>query len=46
MLGASVQSVSGRAVMAAFSADQRDLALGIRQTAIPRLLCGVTDASS
>jgi sugar phosphate permease len=35
MLGASVQSASGRAVMAAFSADQRGLALGIRQTAIP-----------
>lgn len=35
MLGASVQSASGRAVMAAFPAHQRGLALGIRQTAIP-----------
>jgi sugar phosphate permease len=35
MLGASVQSASGRAVMAAFPATQRGLALGIRQTAIP-----------
>jgi sugar phosphate permease len=35
MLGASVQSASGRAVMAAFTAEQRGLALGIRQTAIP-----------
>jgi sugar phosphate permease len=35
MLGASVQSASGRAVMAAFPADQRGLAFGIRQTAIP-----------
>jgi sugar phosphate permease len=35
MLGASVQSASGRAVMAAFPAEQRGLALGIRQTAIP-----------
>ena len=35
MLGASVQSASGRAVMAAFPRDQRGLALGIRQTAIP-----------
>jgi sugar phosphate permease len=35
MLGASVQSSSGRAVMAAFPAEQRGLALGIRQTAIP-----------
>jgi len=35
ILGASVQSSSGRAVMAAFPAAQRGLALGIRQTAIP-----------
>ena len=35
LLGASVQSASGRAVMAAFSAERRGLALGIRQTAIP-----------
>jgi len=35
LLGASVQSASGRAVMAAFPAHQRGLALGIRQTAIP-----------
>jgi sugar phosphate permease len=35
MLGASVQSASGRAVMAAFPPEQRGLALGIRQTAIP-----------
>jgi sugar phosphate permease len=35
LLGASVQSASGRAVMAAFPAEQRGLALGIRQTAIP-----------
>ena len=35
LLGASVQSASGRAVMAAFPARQRSLALGIRQTAIP-----------
>ena len=35
LLGASVQSASGRAVMAAFPRDQRGLALGIRQTAIP-----------
>jgi sugar phosphate permease len=34
-LGASVQSASGRAVMAAFPPEQRGLALGIRQTAIP-----------
>jgi sugar phosphate permease len=33
--GASIQSASGRAVMAAFPAHQRGLALGIRQTAIP-----------
>jgi MFS family permease len=35
ILGASVQSSSGRAVMAAFPPAQRGLALGIRQTAIP-----------
>jgi MFS family permease len=35
LLGASVQSASGRAVMAVFPATQRGLALGIRQTAIP-----------
>jgi sugar phosphate permease len=35
LAGASVQSASGRAVMAAFPAHQRGLALGIRQTAIP-----------
>jgi sugar phosphate permease len=35
ILGASVQSASGRAVMAAFPPSQRGLALGIRQTAIP-----------
>jgi MFS family permease len=34
-LGASVQSASGRAVMAAFPLEQRGLALGIRQAAIP-----------
>jgi sugar phosphate permease len=33
--GASVQSASGRAVMAWFPGSQRGLALGIRQTAIP-----------
>jgi MFS family permease len=33
--GASVQSASGRAVMYWFGPDQRGLALGIRQTAIP-----------
>ena len=33
--GASVQSASGRAVMAWFPARQRGVALGIRQTAIP-----------
>ncbi|MDQ3671279.1 MAG: MFS transporter [Actinomycetota bacterium] len=33
--GASVNSASGRAVMHWFAADQRGLALGIRQTAIP-----------
>jgi MFS family permease len=35
MAGASVQSASGRAVMAWFPGSQRGLALGIRQTAIP-----------
>ncbi|MGN6799843.1 MAG: MFS transporter [Gaiellaceae bacterium] len=35
LLGASVQSASGRAVMAAFPPHQRGLALGVRQTAIP-----------
>ena len=35
LLGASIQSASGRAVMAAFPSHQRGLALGIRQTAIP-----------
>jgi sugar phosphate permease len=34
-LGASVNAASGRAVMQWFSADQRGLALGVRQTAIP-----------
>jgi sugar phosphate permease len=33
--GASVNSASGRAVMQWFSADERGLALGLRQTAIP-----------
>jgi sugar phosphate permease len=33
--GSSVQSASGRAVMQWFSADERGLALGIRQTSIP-----------
>lgn len=33
--GASVQSGSGRAVMRWFAADERGLALGIRQTAVP-----------
>ncbi|HEY2326535.1 MAG TPA: MFS transporter [Gaiellaceae bacterium] len=33
--GASVQSASGRAVMYWFAPDERGLALGIRQTAIP-----------
>ena len=33
--GGSVQSGSGRAVMGWFSADERGLALGIRQTAVP-----------
>lgn len=35
MSGASVQSASGRAVMAWFPRSQRGLALGVRQTAIP-----------
>jgi MFS family permease len=35
LAGASVQAASGRAVMAAFPLEQRGLALGIRQTAIP-----------
>jgi sugar phosphate permease len=35
LAGASVQSASGRAVMAAFPREQRGLALGVRQTAIP-----------
>src|SRR5262245_61879151 len=34
-LGASVNAASGRAVMQWFSASQRGLALGVRQTAIP-----------
>jgi sugar phosphate permease len=34
-MGASVNAASGRAVMQWFSADQRGLALGVRQTAIP-----------
>jgi sugar phosphate permease len=34
-LGASVNAASGRAVMAWFEVDERGLALGIRQTAIP-----------
>ena len=38
--GASVNSASGRAVMQWFDADERGLALGVRQTAIP--LGGVT----
>ena len=33
--GASVNSASGRAVMQWFAADERGLALGLRQTAIP-----------
>ena len=33
--GSSVNSASGRAVMAWFPAEQRGLALGIRQAAIP-----------
>lgn len=35
IFGASVHSSSGRAVMSWFSQEQRGLALGIRQTAIP-----------
>jgi sugar phosphate permease len=35
LTGATVQSASGRAVMAWFPGSQRGLALGIRQTAIP-----------
>jgi sugar phosphate permease len=34
-VGASVQSGSGRAIMKWFDADERGLALGIRQTAVP-----------
>jgi sugar phosphate permease len=34
-LGASVNAASGRAVMNWFSSEQRGLALGVRQTAIP-----------
>jgi sugar phosphate permease len=34
-MGASVNAASGRAVMQWFSAEQRGLALGLRQTAIP-----------
>jgi sugar phosphate permease len=34
-MGASVNAASGRAVMNWFSAEQRGLALGVRQTAIP-----------
>jgi sugar phosphate permease len=34
-LGSSINAASGRAVMGWFSADQRGLALGIRQTAVP-----------
>jgi sugar phosphate permease len=34
-MGASVNAASGRAVMHWFSAEQRGLALGLRQTAIP-----------
>jgi sugar phosphate permease len=40
--GASVNSASGRAVMQWFHADERGLALGVRQTAIP--LGGATTA--
>jgi sugar phosphate permease len=40
--GASVNSASGRAVMQWFAADERGLALGVRQTAIP--LGGATTA--
>src|SRR4051812_40648366 len=35
MVGASVSAASGRAVMGWFAAEQRGLALGIRQTAVP-----------
>src|SRR3954454_1480437 len=35
MVGASVSAASGRAVMGWFAPDQRGLALGIRQTAVP-----------
>jgi sugar phosphate permease len=35
MSGASVSAASGRAVMGWFAAEQRGLALGIRQTAVP-----------
>jgi sugar phosphate permease len=34
-LGAGTQTASGRAVMSWFGADERGLALGIRQTAVP-----------
>jgi sugar phosphate permease len=34
-VGASVQSGSGRAIMHWFAADERGLALGVRQTAVP-----------
>jgi sugar phosphate permease len=34
-LGASINAASGRAVIGWFGADQRGLALGIRQTAVP-----------
>ncbi len=34
-LGASINAASGRAVIGWFAADQRGLALGIRQTAVP-----------
>ena len=34
-LGASINAASGRAVMGWFSAEQRGLALGIRQTSLP-----------
>ena len=34
-LGSSVNAASGRAVMGWFAADQRGLALGIRQTSVP-----------
>ena len=35
MVGASVSAASGRAVMGWFAANERGLALGIRQTAVP-----------